>query len=81
MAAKSMGTKITGLGRRNHRGSATSTYSSATPPEAYPDQTMEPLMRQSHRMNSTADSSASTVSKNSTPERLTSSVWGRWSTG
>ena len=81
MAAKSMGTKITGLGRRNHSGSATMIYSSATPPEAYPDQTMVPLMRQSHRMNSTAGSRASTVRINSTPERLTSSIWGRGSGG
>ena len=81
MATKSTGTKITGLGRRNHSGSATSTYSTATPPEAYPDQTIEPLMRQSHKINSTAGSSASAVSRNSTPERLTSSVWGRRSTG
>ena len=81
MATKSMGTKITGLGRRNHRGSATITYSSATPPEAYPDQMMEPLIRQSQRMNRIAGKSASTVRINSTPERLTSSLWFRGSGG
>ena len=81
MATKSMGTKITGLGRRNHSGSATRIYSSATPPEAYPDQTMEPLMRQSHRINRMAGSSASTVRMNSTPERLTSSLRGLGSGG
>ena len=73
MTAKSMGTKITGLGRLNHRGSTARIYSSSNPPTAKPDQTMVPLMRQSHSRHKSAGSSAATVSTNRMPERLTSS--------
>ena len=80
MAAKSMGTKITGLGRLNHRGSTARIYSSSNPPTAKPDQTMVPLMRQSHSTVMTAGSSIHTEMTNSTPMRLTSS-WRGWSAG
>ena len=76
-----MGTKITGLGRLNHRGSTTVVYSSSRPPTTKPDQTMPPLMRQSHSTEITAGSSISVVSTNRIPARLTSSARGLWSGG
>ena len=74
MAEKFTGTKITGLGRLNHRGSTASTYSSASPPSTKPDQTMPPLTRQSTSTLMTAGSSIHTVTTNSAPTRLTSSL-------
>ena len=81
MAAKSAGTKITGLGLLNHRGSTARMYSSATPPEANPDHRMVPLTLQSHRMQITMGNTASMVRINSTPERFTSSGWPMGSGG
>ena len=74
MAAKSMGTKITGLGRLNHRGSTVSTYSSSKPPTAKPDHTIPPFTRQSTSTQMTAGSSIHTVTTNIAPTRLTSSL-------
>ena len=73
MAAKSTGTKITGFGRLNHIGSTISTYKSPIAPAAKPDQTIPPLMRQSHSRQITAGKSASIVITNKIPERFTSS--------
>ena len=73
MAAKSTGTKITGFGRLNHIGSTISTYKSPIAPAAKPDQTIPPLMRQSHSRQMTAGKSASIVITNKIPERFTSS--------
>ena len=81
MAAKSAGTKITGLGLLNHRGSTARIYSSNTPPEANPDHTMVPFSDQSHRMQITMGSTASMVRMNSAPERFTSSGWADGSGG
>ena len=80
MAAKSMGTKITGLEslkpQRQHR----QDIQQQQPAHGKAGTDDIPLMRQSHSTVMTAGSSIHTEMTNSTPMRLTSS-WRGWSAG